>query len=200
MHPFAALRVRDICDRAGFSTGAFYLHWGSVEDYFDALSDYFLAQDSEMFGADFATTARIARETPIADPLAALRRVASADFEALITNEQWDAVELFLMTWGRTRFRKKALRGYHEVDRITAETCGVLLERIGRQPREPFTLQQVASLLQALAEGLGLRHRVDPETLDATHRSQRDARLPAMGIACLITVMPRPIGRRPRHV
>ena len=31
-NPFAALRLRGICERAGYSTGAFYLHWATVDE------------------------------------------------------------------------------------------------------------------------------------------------------------------------
>ena len=30
-NPFAALRLRGICERAGYSTGAFYLHWSKID-------------------------------------------------------------------------------------------------------------------------------------------------------------------------
>jgi AcrR family transcriptional regulator len=188
-HPFAALRIRGICDEAGYSTGAFYVHWEKVEQYYEALSQYLLAQDGEMWDGPFADIANAARDVSLDDPLAALLHVADQDFGSLVDHEGWDAMELFLVTWGRTRYRDEAAEGYRAVDTKTADTYAVLLERLGRRPRPPFTLEQVATLLQGLVEGLGLRHRVEPDAVENVPTSEEPASLFPVGAACLLSVM-----------
>ena len=116
-------------------------------------------------------------------------RLAEDDFSSLLENEHWDAMELFLLTWGRTRYRDGAADGYREVDRMTAEAYGALLERLERHPREPFTLEQIASILQGLVEGLGFRHRVDPGALDGGDGAGVPASLYAVCVATLLSVM-----------
>jgi len=32
----------------------------------------------------------------------------------------------------------------------------------GREPRPPWTWESIGTILQALVEGVGLRHRIDP--------------------------------------
>src|SRR4051794_8326363 len=118
--PFAALRVRALCDRAGYTTGAFYVHWDDVDGYHAALSSYLLAEDEELFAADFSTLTDLAHSTNADNPVEAVAAVANKDFELLLGNPLWDAMELFNVTWGRTRYKKAAAKGYKRVDKSTA--------------------------------------------------------------------------------
>lgn len=194
VNPFAALRVRQICDAAQYSTGAFYLHWENVDEYHDALSQYLLVLDGEAWETDFSAMAAIARDTAVDDPLSALFRIAESDFNSLISNPTWDAMELLMLTWGRTRYRDEAVEGFKQVDRMTARAYGLLLKRLERETRPPFTAEQVATLLQGLVEGLGLRHRVDPDSVTGTAAADKPTSLYPLGAACLLAVMTRPKG------
>ena len=43
-NPFAALRLRRLCEKAGLSTGAFYVHWATMEQYYDDLAEHLVQQ------------------------------------------------------------------------------------------------------------------------------------------------------------
>jgi AcrR family transcriptional regulator len=165
--PFSALHVRTICRQAEYSTGAFYVHWPEASDYFDELSTFLLsAGGGSVWASDMELLTEHARGCSIDDPWSALVGLAELDFDLLIAKDEWDAIELFTVTWGRTRFRAEAKDGYRAVDGQTGAAYGVLLARLGRKPRPPFELDTIATVLQGLIEGLGLRQRVDPEAIE----------------------------------
>src|SRR6185437_391549 len=93
--PFAALRLRRLCERAGLSTGAFYVHWDRLEDYHDDLGRYLTEEDEQAFAKEFdemaATAATAASDAE--DPLKVLFRVADLDLHLLVSNPMWDAME-----------------------------------------------------------------------------------------------------------
>jgi AcrR family transcriptional regulator len=188
-NPFAALRVRTICTEAGYTTGAFYQHWVDVDQYFDALSNFML-EDMSVFASDFSTLNELAATAPLEPPLDAIASLANKDFELLLGNALWDAMELFNVTWARTTYRDAAARGYREADNATAAAYGTLLDRLGREPRPPFEISTIAILLQALIEGLGLRHRVDPTAVE--EGSGPAPGIYAIAAASLLAVLTRP--------
>src|ERR1700722_18341939 len=81
-NPFAALRLRGICERAGYSTGAFYLHWANIDDYYNDLGNLLAADDS--FDGDFAELMKAAESGAEASALTAIARVADLDLQLLV--------------------------------------------------------------------------------------------------------------------
>ncbi|MGZ4201204.1 MAG: TetR/AcrR family transcriptional regulator [Thermoleophilaceae bacterium] len=191
-NPFASLRVRTICERAGYSTGAFYVHWTDTDAFQLELGEHLLSD--AMTQEDFQTLNRVADEGLDRPLIEALSRLAFADLDELVKNRAWDANELLNVTWGRSRLREAGVRGYREVDRATAELYGRLLEAHGREPRPPFTMLQIAVLLQGLVEGLGLRQKIDPEALEISWRERKS--LYAVGVVALLSVLTRRRGTR----
>src|SRR5215470_5925642 len=101
-NPFAALRLRRLCEKAGLSTGAFYVHWATMEEYYDDLAEL-LTQDREVaYQVDFSILSDLAERCADQDAAAAVERLAKRDLETLVDNPLWDAMELVNLTWGRT--------------------------------------------------------------------------------------------------
>ncbi|WP_354699935.1 hypothetical protein DSM112329_00193 [Paraconexibacter sp. AEG42_29] len=188
-----ALRVQDVCADAGYSTGAFYAHWESVEDYQEALSRHLLKLDTggiERSAADLMKeTKKIIDEND--DRLAAVKGVAEQDFKELVDNKHWPAVERFLVNWGRAHYKKEAAASYKLADASSEAVYGYLLDQMGREPREPFTdLKPVATLLLALIEGLWARHKVDPKALAIDGEGKYS--LYSLGVASLLATFTKP--------
>jgi AcrR family transcriptional regulator len=188
-NPFAAIRIRQLCERAEYSTGAFYAHWPNAKAFYDELSEYFMG---EMLIEDFDALIRIARRVAKKPGAAAIVNLAEEDLRILLANEQWDAVELLNLTIARTTHGESARRGYRAVDEVTAETYALILERLGREPRPPVTASQIGVALQALVEGFALRSRVEPEAMSPSELQHQT--LYAYAVAGLLSALTRPRG------
>jgi AcrR family transcriptional regulator len=188
--PFASLRLRSICERAGYSTGAFYLHWDKLDGYYNALAEY-LAGDEESFEADFAVLRDIADKSGT-DALTDVTRAADCDIQLLLDSTLQDAMELLSVTWGRTRFQPLMARGARELDRKTGEIYALVLTKHGREPRPPFDWDHVGVVLQALVEGLGMRYKIDPTAVPMS--SESETGLYSTVVAALLAVLTRPVG------
>ncbi len=194
--PFAALRLRRVCERAGLSTGAFYVHWDKLEDYHADLARHLTEEDELGFAAEFAAMTKAAAIGPGESPLTALSRLADLDLRLLVDNPIWDAMELVNLTWGRTSFRDQLARGYQTIDRQTGELYGSILAQAGREPRPPWTWEAIGVILQALAEGVGLRHKIDPASVPAT--TQSEPGLYVTAVTAILAVLTRPAGDKTR--
>src|ERR1700689_346875 len=84
--PFAALPLRSICAKADLSTGAFYMHWDNLDQYYQALVRYLIAGDKQIWAADFAALMELATAPAEGNPLDALTRVADEDLRLLVAN------------------------------------------------------------------------------------------------------------------
>jgi AcrR family transcriptional regulator len=190
-NPFAALRLRALCDRAGLSTGAFYVHWASLDEYEADLARRLTEEDELAFAADFAEMKHFAEAAAGEGlTLAAIARLADKDLELLTSNPLWDAIELVNITWGRTSFREQIAQGYQAIDHQTGQIYGMLLRQAGREPRPPLDWDSIGTILQGLAEGLGLRHKIEPERAAGPPGSAIS--LYATAVASLLTVLTRP--------
>jgi AcrR family transcriptional regulator len=189
-NPFAALRLRGICERAGYSTGAFYLHWANVDDYYNDLGEILAADDA--FDADFSALMEATESSAGASALTAVARVADRDLQLLVENPLYDAMELVNVTWGRTRFRDQAAHGYRVFDRQTGEVYGRILAGRGREPRPPLDWDRIGAMLQSLLEGFTLRYKVDPAAVPSSSGS--DFGPYATAVAAVLAVATRPVG------
>jgi AcrR family transcriptional regulator len=190
-NPFAALRLRAICERADYSTGAFYLHWDTLDEFYNALAEH-LAGDEEGFDADFAALREVAERSAKASALTAITRVADRDFELLLDSPLQDAMELLSVTWGRTRFQPLMTKGAKALDLKTGEVYGSILTKRGREPRPPLDWDCIGAILQGLVEGLGLRHKIDPTAVPRSSGSELGPY--ATAVAALLAVLTRPVG------
>lgn len=190
-NPFAALRLRTICEKAGYSTGAFYSHWDRLDEYFQALAEH-LAADAGEFDADFADLKKVAEDSAEASALAAVARVADCDFQLLLDSPIQNAMELLSVTWGRTRFRPQMARGYKQIDHQTGQAYAAIFAKRGREPRPPLDWDAIGAILQGLIEGLGLRYKVDPAAVPRS--SDGELGMYATAVAALLSVLTRQAG------
>jgi AcrR family transcriptional regulator len=191
-NPFAALRLRRLCERAGLSTGAFYVHWPSLDDYRADLAEQLTNGDEMFFSADLASMAEMAGQGIPGTALGTVVRLADRDLSLLVSNPLWDATELVNVTWGRTTFRSELTRGYATIDHKTGQVYGSVLKQAGREPRPPLTWDSIGTILQGLAEGIGLRYKIDPAAIPDT--SETAPGLYATAVAALLAVLTRPTG------
>jgi AcrR family transcriptional regulator len=189
-NPFAALRLRGICGRAGYSTGAFYLHWANIDDYYNDLGELLAADD--VFDEDFAVLKETAESGAEVSTLTAIARVADRDLQLLVDNPLYDAMELLNVTWGRTKFREQFAHGYKVFDHDTGQLYGRILADRGREPRPPLDWDRIGAILQALLEGFTLRRKVDPAAV--SYSSESDLGPYATAIAAVLAVATRQVG------
>lgn len=188
-NPFAALRLRRLCERAGLSTGAFYVHWESLEEFYGDLAKRLTEEDETAFAPDFALLSELASTDTQKSALSAIARMADRDLQLLLSNPLWDAIELVSLTWGRTSFQDQLAHGYRTIDHKTGQIYQSVLEQLGREPRHPFDWNSIGTILQALAEGLGLRHKIDPTAVPAS--SESNVGLYATAVAAVLAVLTR---------
>jgi len=185
-NPFAALRLRTLCARAGLSSGAFYVHWEDLDSYYTDLGHHLVVGDGDLYVGDFTQLQRTIDELDGLPLLEAVLRLADFDLQLLLANREWDASSLFTLTWGRNRHREESAEGYRQVDGHIADVYGNLLARHGRRARPPLTLDQVATTLQSLIEGSAQRHRIDPDAISPSGGSPSSY---AIGVAGLLAVL-----------
>lgn len=128
-NPFASLKTRAICERAGYSTGAFYVHWPEIDSYYLELGRFLLAADggTDLVTSDFLALADEANMAASRGVVDGVLGFADRDFDLLLSNALWEAMPLITATWGRTRLRDDAAHGYRKIDDLTADVyLGVL--------------------------------------------------------------------------
>jgi AcrR family transcriptional regulator len=188
-NPFAALRLRGICKHAGYSTGAFYLHWTNIDDYYNDLADLLGADDA--FDADMAALMEEARNSAGVSTLTAIARVADRDLQLMLDNPLYDAMELVNVTWGRSRLKAEMADEYRRLDHDTGQVYGTILAKRGREPRPPFDWDRIGAILQAMVEGSTLRYKIDSAGVQS---SESDLGLYAAAVAAVLAVVTRPAG------
>jgi AcrR family transcriptional regulator len=188
--PFAALTLRGICERAGRSTGAFYLHWPDVAAFYSDLAKLLAADDA--FDNDMALLEEVGEACAEASVLTAIARVADRDLQLLLDNRLYDAMELLNVTWGRSEGRAEMAHGYRASDGDIGRVYGTILAARGREPRPPLDWERIGAILQALIEGFTLRHKVDPTA--GARSSKSDLGLYATAVAAVLAVVTRPAG------
>ena len=189
-NPFATLRLRRVCEQAGLSTGAFYVHWATMEEYYNDLAEH-LTKDRELaYQADFASLTDLAGKSAGQDAAAAVGHLAKRDLETVVGNPLWDAMELVNLTWGRTRFPEELKQAYATIDRTAGQIYGSVLAKHGREPRPPLDWDGIGAVLQAMADGFGLRYKIDPAVPLSSPEPAFD--LYAIAVAAVLAVLTRP--------
>lgn len=191
--PLKGMTLQEIARRAGFSRTTAYNRFLSKADFLAALTR-FLVGDPDLFAKDdefITATSRGVADHPTVE---ALMSVAHADLSTLTDNEVWAAMEMLIVGYvrGKPELHEVARSGYTEVDTLTYGWYAPVLERAGRKPREPFTLPMVGSILQALAEGAGIRHMFQPDLFSRALSSASDNGAYAYTVSALLSVLTAP--------
>jgi AcrR family transcriptional regulator len=147
--------VEQICERAGFTRGAFYSNYKSKDELFLALFDHRHAQTLE----------QVRRLTAVPDPAVAVTNVINFFMEPDDEQRNW-----FLIS---TEFTLHAIRNPEagkilaQHDRALREAFIPLIEQVfARAGREPgISPDRIARVIVALSEGSAAQSFVEPDTL-----------------------------------
>lgn len=160
---FSHLKAAKVAAEAGRTTGAFFHHWASQEDFVRDLIDYgFQPGQAESLGAVQADLAsELAAGVDVVEALLSTCRTGLQS----IAEEPQTAIE-FLM-WKRAsidpEFRAWVAERYRDLDAAGAPLFAELIALTGRRVRPPFTVETAATLVTAVAHGLVLRHAIERE-------------------------------------
>jgi AcrR family transcriptional regulator len=161
---FGHLKAARVATEAGRTSGAFFHHWASQEEYVLDLIDYaFQPEQAATLRAVQADVERALRaEATVVDALLTACRTA---LDSLAVEPQ-TAIE-FLM-WKRAtkdpEFGAWVAGRYRKLDAAGAPFFGELVALTGRRVRPPFTVESAAALVTAIAHGLVLRRAVEEHT------------------------------------
>lgn len=171
----AQVRAQDIVPVAGVSTGAFYHHWETQEQYIRDLLEYVLHADRFRPHED-QTIAGARQAAEAGAPLEFLiRSGADMNFWIIAAHPYF---RLQVASWAgldaegdeHVRFLLRKL--YNDLNAKYIALYIELLEHYEREPAEAWGRQSVHSfarhlavLLNALTEGLVMRYAVDPEAV-----------------------------------
>ena len=155
---FGGTRIEDVCDRAGYTRGAFYSNFASKDELFFALFDRHAARVLDRFEKQAAALG----EDPVTlDGIAATLAEFDADERTwyLVTTE---------FTLSAIRDPDAARRLAEHDARLRAEAVrllGELLTRAGLTLRPGVELETLVRMLIAIREGALAQSYVEPETL-----------------------------------
>ena len=156
-HGFQGARIEDICDRAGYTRGAFYSNFKTKDELFFALFDARAAKVVDRVAEQFALIDRgeltVAR---IADALAYPDDADERDWYLVTTEFTLHAIR-----------NPEAARRLAEYDaRLRAEIVG-LLQRLIEQAgyRQDLDLDQIARMAVVVLEGAPAQSLVEPDRI-----------------------------------
>lgn len=156
------LRQEDVCMRAKISPTTFYRHF-TKRSFADAVAERLIPVDNVPIAG---IGAELLAWAGTVDPRLAIRRVAIADFHAMLRDPMTVRRQLAVVI-GRSR-QDSAVglrRSYQASDEVRADAYRVILESWGAVPRLPFSVNDIAVAFAAAAEGLALRALSDPEAV-----------------------------------
>ena len=165
LSPTLDLRLTDVLEEVGLTTGAAYNIWDNQDHYRRDLALH------------MAKTLEWADERLVEDIRAGwtedielddwTRLVARAYFDAFTSRHDYFVILKF---WGikdiDDELREALSIGYDVVHERFRAAFGQSLGRFKRRPIDPFTLDDVCVLITGACEGLALRQRIQPERLD----------------------------------
>lgn len=162
--PLDHVRVADIVDRLGVSSGAIYHYWETQDDYRDELIDLLLSPDEY---PAVGRTAELVEDALATDPPLEelIRMAATISFDGLAELPGPERLALALVAYDdpdidrRLGVQSQALSGRW------AGLFERYFPRYGIEPRPPFTYESIATVLMALIQGMNVRRAVDPDAV-----------------------------------
>jgi len=157
------LTARSVATRAGRTTGAFFHHWRSQEAYQRDLLAYLLDPARIEVVAE-AREGILAGLRAGCDPLQVLEVAARENFQSM-------RADPYIPLWHALWAKHGSDAGVHELLRrhmrsVTGSVAALLdavLTAGGRSRRPPFTLDSLAVVVTAVAQGLELRVAIEPD-------------------------------------
>ena len=159
--------LRAACEAAGYTTGAAYPIFGNQRGFQEQLALY-VASTFDWAGPESIGDDLVQVVATTDDHLEALRQTATIYFERFVANDDF---YLALRFWSvrdpSPELRAALEEGYRVVHDGFAEVFAAMMAHYGIRLRSPVTIDQLTVLVTALTEGLALRHRIDPQIVDA---------------------------------
>lgn len=165
----AAVETRTVVDEVGVTTGSFFHHFRNRSHFAAAVADSYISQ----WTARVARLAGAATSANERQGLAGLRPAASEEWAGLVADGSLPALQHLL--WG---VRSRALsdetartagdmlrQGYDALTETVEATYMEGLRLMGREMLPPFTSHDCTVIMTAFAEGLQMRHGVDPDAV-----------------------------------
>jgi AcrR family transcriptional regulator len=156
---FGSTTIVQVCERAGYTRGAFYSNFATMDDLFFALYDAYADEDVDRW--DEALTeldGDVSLELTV-------KKLAHVDTKAA----SWFVVSAEFTLYAIRNPQARRLLGEHQA-RVRAHIVDLLakmLERTGRTA--DFDLDQLARLFAATRDGSLAQSLVDPENLPPGH-------------------------------
>ena len=162
--PLASIRLHDVAARAGVTIGAIYHYWESQDDYRLDLLRHLLA--AEHFDNTGSTAARIDPLVADGASIAEVVRVGLGhSFDALSSSPD-QRVSMGLWAQETAKSIELLRSMYAAVDGTWSTLLQEMLTAYGREPRPPFDLDTITMTLNALADGMSVRHGLEPARVD----------------------------------
>ncbi|MCA9565128.1 MAG: TetR/AcrR family transcriptional regulator [Myxococcales bacterium] len=186
----ARLRVADVVSEAQLSSGAFYDHFKSLDNYMRELLKHLLSPDR--YAVEFADIRSAFSQTKGSN-VQRFAAMADTDLETLLANPYWTTQASYALAVEPHSEASSFLRHqYTMCDDQTVNAYFPALEAIGLETTPEVSPEVVAQLLQALVEGIALRAKVDPSV------AQKDSgckglSLYALGAAAIVSALTQPV-------
>jgi AcrR family transcriptional regulator len=165
------VRATDVARRVGKTTGSFFHWWPTQDAYRESLLEHLLSRErlrevnveGSLQGINDAIEARGRLE--IAD---VIRAGAVANLASIDGNQDFD-VQLLLVAAraGDPRIARELQAFYQAILDAYVPIYEDFMAAFGLRIRAPYTVQNYAVILTALAEGLLMRRQVDPDAVPA---------------------------------
>jgi AcrR family transcriptional regulator len=154
------LRITEVTDAVGVTTGAFYHYWDTIAAYRDDLIDHLTATDDLPDSNDLIEQVHAIRDLPFEEAVTLMAEVNWATYLE-DTARLRGLIAVWLLDDPRA---KRAIR--HEYDfhtRTWEQVLDLGLPLFDRELVPPWTSHDLAVALITLLEGYFLRHGADPE-------------------------------------
>lgn len=164
-HAFDHLKAGRVASAAGRTTGAFFHHWSSQDDYVLDLIDFAFQPErsSTLLLVERYMVEALMEGHPLGEVLARACELAldhlPEDPQMVIENLLWKRAVT------DRDFGRWLLERFHRMDGEGARIFAGLLELADRRPRPPFTAETISVLLPALIQSVALRHLIDRDDL-----------------------------------
>ena len=162
--PLDHVRVSDIVDRLGVSSGAVYHYWETQDDYRDDLIDLLLSPDQFPNAQRAADAVRAAWSAdPDFEEMA--RVVADISYHGLELAADRERLTLSLIAHGDRDINDRLGAQANGISERWAELFSTYFPAYGLEPRPPFTFESMAVTLMAMVEGMHLRRTITPDVV-----------------------------------
>ena len=154
------IKVTEVVESVGATTGAAYQIWKAQSDYQQSLAEYILATDGDG-EHDFNAIDLVKKATSVDD---AIRSVGAAMFKQLVARPDFYLhANFWSAAYHRPEFREPLREGYTKAHLRHRDALAAILDRFGYEVAAPWTLDDLTVSVCALLDGLALRHLVDPK-------------------------------------